>query len=100
MTPRRDFLEPGGTGCRIRIDASPGAAKSEIVGVNRWRAALQVRIAARPREGEANEELISVLSNALGVPRKDIKLLRGARSATKLIEVPLSIEETRDRLGV
>lgn len=97
---RTDFLEPSEGGCRIRIDASPGAARSEIVGVNEWRKALQVRIGARPREGEANEELLRFLSEVLRVPRRSIVLVRGERSSTKVVEAPLPVEEARKRLGV
>jgi len=97
---RSDFLEPSGNGCRIWIDASPGAARSEVAGVNEWRRALQVRIGAQPREGEANEELIRFLAEKLGLPRRSIVLVRGERSSTKLVEVPLGTEEVRRRLGV
>ncbi len=97
---RRGFVEPSGGGCRIWIDASPGAQETAVEGVNEWRKALQVRIGAQPREGEANEELVRFLSERLGVPRKDVVIVRGARSGTKLVEVPLSPEEAARRLGV
>ena len=97
---RIDFLEPHGTGCRVWIDASPGAASTGIEGVNQWRMALQVRIGAQPRDGEANEELIRFLAEKLGVPRRHVVLVRGERSSTKVVNVPLSAEEVRKRLGV
>jgi uncharacterized protein (TIGR00251 family) len=97
---RSGFIEPSGDRCRIWIDASPGAARTEVTGVNQWRRALQVRIGAQPREGEANEELVRFLAEKLGVPRRSVVLVRGERSSTKLIEVHLSVEEARRRLGV
>lgn len=97
---RSDFIEPAGDGCRIWIDASPGAARTEVTGVNRWRRALQVKIAAPPREGEANDELIRFLAQVLGVPRRSIVLVKGERSSSKLVQVPIDGDEARRRLGV
>lgn len=84
----------------IWIDASPGAATTEIEGVNRWRMALQVRIGAQAREGEANTELVRFLSERLDVPRRKVNIVRGGRSSTKLVRVPIPADEVRRRLGV
>ncbi len=97
---RRDFIEPSGEGCRIWIDASPGAPRSEVTGVNQWRVALQVRIGAQPKDGAANEELVRFLAEKLGIPRRKVVLVRGERSSTKVLEVPLDADEVRKRLGV
>lgn len=97
---RSDFIEPSGDRCRIWIDASPGAARTEVTGVNQWRKALQVRIGAPPREGEANDELVRFLAEKLGVPRRNVVLVKGERSSSKLVEVSLGVEEVRRRLGV
>jgi len=97
---RRDFLEACAGGCRIWIDASPGADRSEVEGVNQWRMALQVRIGARAREGEANAELVRFLADRLDVPRRKVSIVKGERSSTKVVEVPLTSDEVRRRLGV
>jgi len=87
---RKSFARVHKSGCALTIDASPGASRSEIVGVNRWRGALRVKIAAAAREGEANEELVRFLAEKLSVPRKSIKILSGGRSSVKTIFVPLT----------
>ena len=97
---RRDFIEPSSEGCRIWIDASPGAPRSEITGINQWRAALQVRIGAQPKDGAANEELIRFLAEKLDIPRRRVVLVKGERSSTKILEVSLDVDEVRKRLGV
>lgn len=97
---RKDFLEPAPGGCRIWIDASPGASESRVEGVNEWRKALQVRVGAQAREGEANAELVRFLAEKLGVPRKGISIVQGERSSMKVVLVPLASEEVRRRLGV
>jgi uncharacterized protein (TIGR00251 family) len=91
MTPK-SFARVHESGCALTIDASPGASRSEIVGVNRWRGALRVKIAAAAREGEANEELVRFLAEKLSVPRKSVKILSGGRSSVKTIFVPLTAE--------
>ena len=88
----KSFARPEGRGCVISIDASPGASRTMVIGVNEWRAALQVKIAAPPRDGEANEELLRFLSEKLSVPRNDLRMLRGQRSSSKTVYVPLPQE--------
>jgi uncharacterized protein (TIGR00251 family) len=87
-----DFARAHESGCALTIDASPGASRSEVVGVNRWRGALRVKIAAVAREGEANEELIRFLAKRLSVPRKSIRILSGERSSVKIVFVPLAAD--------
>lgn len=88
----KSFARVHESGCVLTIDASPGASKSEVVGVNRWRGALRVKIAAAAREGEANEELVRFLSERLSVPRQSIRILSGERSSVKTVFVPLAAD--------
>lgn len=97
---RKDFLEGSADRSRIWVDVSPGASRSEVAGVNAWRKALDVKVAAEARDGKANEELVSLIAGALRVPRRDVRILRGERSGSKLLEVPLGADEVRRRLGV
>jgi len=93
-------VKPHGSGCTVTIDASPGATRTEIVGVNQWRAALQVKIAAEPREGEANEELLSFLAERLGVAKSDIIVMKGEKSSKKVLYLPVAAEKAASILGV
>jgi uncharacterized protein (TIGR00251 family) len=87
------YLKTQGSGCTITIYASPGATKTEVVGVNQWRGALHVKIAAEPREGAANDELIRFLSDKLSVPRSAVRMIRGGRSSLKVVSLPLPAEK-------
>ena len=63
--------------------------------------AIEVRIAAAPVDGAANDELVATLASALGVPRRDVYLVRGASSRSKRVEVRgLGIDEVRARLAI
>jgi uncharacterized protein (TIGR00251 family) len=69
----------------ITIHAQPGAKKSEVVGLHGE--ALKVRLAARPVEGAANEELIRFFSELLGIAQNRLRLARGGLSRHKVLEI-------------
>jgi uncharacterized protein (TIGR00251 family) len=82
---------------RFEVYAKPKAKKSRVVGERGD--AVEVAIAAPPVEGAANEELIRFLASLLGVRKRDITLLRGETSHTKLLEVTsITPDELRARL--
>ena len=55
-----------------------------------------VRLTAPPVEGEANEALIRVLAEALRVPRTAVRLLSGATSRRKRVQVAgLGLEDAQ-----
>lgn len=49
--------------------------------------AVEIAIGAQPVDGAANEELIRFLSGLLGVPRRNVELVRGQAGQTKLVAV-------------
>lgn len=48
---------------------------------------LLVRLQTPPVDGKANQELIQVVAKHFGVPRRDVEIVRGHASRTKLIEI-------------
>jgi uncharacterized protein YggU (UPF0235/DUF167 family) len=60
---------------------------------------LEVRVAAAPADGAANEEVVKLLARALGVPKSSVKLISGQTSRMKRFEVPLVDAEIRGRLN-
>jgi uncharacterized protein (TIGR00251 family) len=74
-----------GDAVSFEVFARPRAKKSEIAGIREGR--LDVRLAAPPVDGAANEELARTLALALEVPKSRIELLRGASGRTKLVSV-------------
>ena len=94
-----DYVRPKGEGCTITIEASPGADRTEIAGVNPWRGALQIRIAEDPRQGRANDELLQFLSEKLSLRKSSITFVKGVRSSLKVLYIPLSADRVRAILG-
>ena len=46
-----------------------------------------VRTTARAHDNEANESVIKLLSKHFKIPKTSIKILRGAKSRVKIIEI-------------
>jgi len=69
----------------ITVKVHPGAKKNAITGVTDgvW----QIKVAAPPVEGKANAKLVEFLSDALGVPKSAIQIVRGQTAHTKTVEL-------------
>jgi uncharacterized protein len=72
-------------GVRFAVRVQPRGGRSEIVGL--LGGALKVRVAAPPVEGAANAALVALLADALDLPRAAVRIVAGAASRTKLVEV-------------
>lgn len=75
------WWEPVDEGIVLRVRVTPGSRHSEVVGGVDGR--LKVKLAARPVEGQANEELLRVIATWCGVRTSAVVLLRGATSRSK-----------------
>jgi len=69
----------------LRVRVIPRASTSGIAGTRDG--ALLVRLNSPPVEGAANSELIQLISDALGVPKRSIAIVSGQRSRSKRIVV-------------
>lgn len=77
----------------------PRAAQTAVVGVQGNE--LRVRVAAPPVDDAANEAVVRVLAETLGLPRRSVQLVRGRTSAHKLVEIHgLKLPEAARRLGI
>lgn len=61
--------------------------------------AVRVRVHAAPVDGGANADVIEVLADALGVPKRDVRIVSGETARQKVVEVSgLAAETVRARL--
>ena len=74
---------PGGV--EIAILVQPRASRSRVVGEHGGR--LKIQIAAPPVEGEANAALVELLSDLLGVPRRQVEIASGDTGRRKKVRV-------------
>ncbi len=68
----------------LRLLVTPGARRTEVVGVHGDR--LKLRLAAAPEKGAANRELLDYLGRALNLPKTAFRLL-GPQSRSKVVEI-------------
>jgi uncharacterized protein (TIGR00251 family) len=74
-----------GDAVRFSVRLQPRASKNEIVGLRS--VSLKVRVTAPPVEGMANDALIELLSKALETSRRNVCIVSGHSSRTKVVEI-------------
>lgn len=74
-----------GVAVRFTVRLQPRASKNEIAGLHGD--ALRVRVTAPPVDGLANEALMDFLSQALEIPRRNVCIVSGFTSRTKVVEI-------------
>jgi uncharacterized protein (TIGR00251 family) len=68
-------------GCILPVRAQPGARKNAVTGERAG--ALKVAVTAPPEGGRANQSLVELLREALGLKRSQIELIAGQTSRDK-----------------
>lgn len=77
LTPFEEHPE----GTLLHVKALATARKNELRGVENGR--LKVATTAVPEKGQANDAILRQLAANLGLPRRDLQLIRGATSNQK-----------------
>jgi uncharacterized protein (TIGR00251 family) len=86
-------------GVRIDVRVTPRAGSNAVTGVRDAR--LLVRVTAAPVDGAANDALIQLLADQLSVPKRAIRLVSGATSRAKTVEIAsLTTAQVYERLVV
>ena len=74
---------------RLPVRVTPNAAKT---GIDPWQHGadqIRVRLMVVPQDGAANQTLIALLSKTLKVPKRDVTIVRGLKSRSKLVAIAL-----------
>lgn len=83
---------------RLRLRVVPGAVKPGVVG--RHGEGWKIRVAAPPERGAANEAVVELVADVLGVARRAVRLVSGHASRDKILEVAgVRPAETEARLA-
>lgn len=70
---------------RIALKVVPGSTREGIAG---WLGdALKVRVRAPAEAGRANEAVVRVVAEALGLPRDAVRIASGSSSPKKTLEI-------------
>jgi uncharacterized protein (TIGR00251 family) len=70
---------------RFAVRVQPRASKTEIAGVHGD--ALKIRLSAPPVDGAANDALVKFLAELFAVARRDVRIVAGETSRSKIVEV-------------
>ncbi len=80
-------LAARGEGVLLAVAVVPNAKRTAADGLHDG--ALRVRLAAPPVDGKANDALVEWVAGELRLPRRAVRLLRGASARRKQLEVDL-----------
>ena len=78
-------ITPHAEGATLAVRAQPGARKTAVIGEQAG--SLKVAVTAPPADGRANEALVEVLKDWLGVKRSQVELLGGQTNRNKVFLV-------------
>ena len=82
---------------RLEIRVQPKASRSHVTIDGN---SIKVYVTTVPEDGKANKAVSELLAKRLGVPKRAIEIVSGAKSRTKVISVKgLDELEIRRRLG-
>ncbi len=91
VTPREGAV-------RFAVRVQPRASRVGVDGLHGD--AIKVRVHAAPVDGAANEAVIEVIADALDVAKRDVRIVSGDSSRSKVVEVRgVSVEAVRALAG-
>lgn len=70
---------------KIFISAKPNAKENSVEKLDA--AHFKVKVKSAPQDGKANQAIIEVLADYLGVPKSSLTLLKGQTSKNKILEL-------------
>src|SRR5882672_5708798 len=79
------LIVPMAVSTRIKVYVQPRASRTAVVGMHGD--AIHIRLAAAPVDNAANEALVALVASRLGIPRRNVRVVAGASSRRKVIEV-------------
>lgn len=83
---------------RLRLRVAPGSSRTRVVG--RYGDGWKVSVAAAPERGKANDAVVELLADALGLAQRDVNVVSGRTSREKIVELGgLAPEEIDRRLA-
>ncbi len=78
-------ITPRHGGVRFAVHVQPRASRTEVAGTHGN--AIKVRLSAVPVDGAANEALVTLLAGYFAVPARSVRVISGAHSRAKVVEV-------------
>ena len=87
-------ITPRHGGVRFAVHVQPRASQNEVAGAHGD--AIKVRLSAVPVDGAANEALVTFLATYFAVPVRSVRVISGAHSRAKVVEVDgIAVDDVR-----
>jgi uncharacterized protein (TIGR00251 family) len=84
----KDAIQPHPQGVIIRFEVVPGSSILSVPsGFNPWRRSLEARLTEEPTRGKANRQLVEAVSKLFSLPKGNVEVLSGHKSARKVLLV-------------
>lgn len=91
-------IQREGNSIILHVLVQPKASEEGVVGFQGQ--ALKVKVAAPPSGGKANQRLIEILAERLGVAKSRVEIIRGRTSRRKVVRIEhISPSHVRNKLG-
>jgi uncharacterized protein len=81
---------------RLTVKVHPRAKRSALNG--RFGEAWKLDLAAPPVDGKANDECVRFFAELAGVPKSRVRIVSGATSRMKLVEIEGVAQEALEKL--
>jgi uncharacterized protein (TIGR00251 family) len=86
------------TSTRVRLRVSPGSRKTELAG--RHGDGWKIRVSAPPEGGRANDAVLDLLAQRVGLPRRALSIVSGHKGRDKVVEMTgIDLDEAERRLS-
>ena len=69
----------------LQIIVAPKASRNAVIG--EYQGGIKIALTAPPTDGKANQALVEFLSEKLGVPKRNISIIRGATNKRKVVSI-------------
>jgi uncharacterized protein (TIGR00251 family) len=76
------------SGCTVlEFHVNSGSSRSGFAGYDQWRKCIKVSIKSQPKKGEANAELISLISKWFGIEESMVEIVSGNKDRSKRVSI-------------
>jgi uncharacterized protein (TIGR00251 family) len=92
--------QKGGKCMKINVKVTPQAGRQKIILDKSG--SLKCYLNSPPEDGKANRELIKLFADVLNIPQKEIEIVQGLISRSKVLDIPgfYSLEQLYEALGL
>src|SRR5579863_10108142 len=90
MSPLTSDISVAADGVRVAVRLTPRARADRIEGISCLAdgvAVLRVSVRAPPVDGRANDALVQLLATQWGLQRRDLAIVGGLKSRTKIVRI-------------